>query len=571
MLPRRRTRGSIGPAVLAIFLSLLCLPCFAAEPPAQPARPRLAVLVVFDQLRGDYLQRWDGLFGKDGFRRLMTEGAWFQNCHYPYANTFTAAGHTSLVTGGSPRQHGLIANEWYDRAGGAVTNCVRTDRYGPVPPVGEKKDPKNPILGAAPLRVLLPTLGDALKEATGGKGRVVSLSLKDRAAVLMAGKKPDACYWFSTNAGAFVTSTYYRDRLHPWVAAFNGERPADRWYGRDWTRLRPDLDYARFSGPDDVAAEANLYGEGRTFPHPLTGGKAKLGRDYYQAVTNSPFGNDLLLALAKRAIDAERLGANDVPDLLCLSFSCNDIIGHCFGPDSQEVLDVTLRSDLIVKELLAHLDAKVGKGRYLLAVSADHGICPLPEVARAQGKDAGRLSPTLLTSRADAFLNETFNKDGEAVRWVEAATYPWVYLNHGVVKERGVELGKVEEALAGWLRKQPGIQAAYTGTRLAQGPFKDDPVGERVRQSHYPGRSGDVTVVTKPYYLVTSALVGTFHGTPHEYDTHVPLLIYGPGIRPGVFSEAVTPQAMAAVLAHGLGIKPPAGAQAPVPASLKKE
>jgi hypothetical protein len=537
---------------------------FGAE---KPARPRLAVLIVFDQMRADYLTRWESLFDKGGFGRLLKEGTWFQDCHYPYANTFTAVGHSSLATGCSPDKHGIVGNEWYDRAVGKEVTSVASERYQPVPAAKNGKKPAN---GAAPDRLLAPTLGDALKEATAGKGRVFSLSLKDRSAVFLAGKKADGCYWFNTATGQYVTSTYYRDKLHRWVEEYNRARPADAWFGRDWTRLRPDLDYARHSGPDDVRAEWTGYGQGRTFPHAMTGGLKKPGPAYYKAVTNSPFGNELLLGLVKKAIDAEGLGKRDLPDLLCVSFSSNDIVGHSYGPDSQEVLDVTLRTDRLVKELLEYLDARVGQDRYVIAVSADHGVCPLPELVRARGGDAGRVEPISLLLKANRFLNAEFNPKGEPAPFIESAVYPWVYLNTGALKDLKLDRAKVEEALARWLAQQPGIKAAYSRARLLQGPFKDDPIGERVRRSFYPGRSGDVTVVLKPHYLMTPLLTGTTHGTPHPYDTHVPLLVYGAGVRAGVRKDAVTPQAAAVILAHALGIKPPARADVALPEGVLK-
>jgi hypothetical protein len=533
---------------------------------AEPLRPRLAVLIVFDQMRADYLTRWETLFEKGGLGRLVKDGAWFQNCHYPYANTFTAAGHASLATGCSPDKHGIVGNEWYDRAAGKEITAVESDRYQPVP--APDKRGKKRISGSAPDRLLAPTLGDALKKATEGKGRVFSLSLKTRSAIMLAGKKADGVYWFSTYTGSFLTSTFYREKLHRWVAEYNGARPADTWFGRDWTRLRSDLDYVRYSGPDNVAGEWTGYKQGRTFPHPMTGGLKQVGRDYYEAVVNSPFGNDLLLGLAKKAIAAEGLGKNDTPDLLCISFSSNDIVGHCYGPDSQEVLDVTLRSDRLMKDLLQYLDAEVGRDRYVLAVSADHGVCPLPEVVRARGKDAGRISPDTVDAKANQFLNAKYNAGGKPVNFVEAAVYPWVYLNPATLKAFHLEPAAVEEALALWLARQPGIQAAYTRTQLAKGPFKANPVAERVRRSCYAGRSGDVTIVLKPHYLLTNRLMGTTHGAPHAYDTHVPLLINGAGVRAQVRKDAITPQAAAVILAHALGIKPPARAEIPLPEGL---
>jgi predicted AlkP superfamily pyrophosphatase or phosphodiesterase len=558
---------------VSVLIGLTCLVAFGlrpatSAPPAAP-RPRLVVLVVFDQLRADYLDRWQSLFEEGGFRRLQQDGASFRNCHYPFAFTLTGPGHASLMTGCSPAKHGIVENTWYDRATGDLVYCTTTDRYQQVPPAETNSDAKKKPAGASPDWLLVPTLGDALKEATAGRARVVVLSFKDRSAVLLAGRKPDVCCWFDT--GRFVTSSCYRDALPAWVAELNRGRPADRWFGRDWTRLRPDLDYARFSGPDDVAAEGKGTGQGRTFPHPMTGGLAQPGKDYYQALYNSPFGNDLLLEVTKRAIDAEHLGRDDVPDLLCVSFSSNDPIGHCWGPDSQEVLDVTLRSDRTVRDLLAHLDARVGRGRYLLALTADHGVCPLPEVARSQGKDAGRIAPELLRGRAEEYLQKTFGQaNGDKVRWIEAMTECWLYLNRRLLRERGLSAAEVEGALARWLQEQPGVQTAYTRTQLTHGLPANDVLGERVRRSFHPDRCGDVTVIVKPYYLLDWWLTGTSHGTPHPYDTHVPLLIYGPGVRAGARPEAVTPLAVAAVFARALGIKPPPGADAAVPESLQE-
>ena len=572
MAPSRR-RASALLALLSLFIlcGLLALPSWGVQPrptaaPTSDPRPRLAVLVVFDQTRGDYLTRWQDLFGEGGFRRLAHEGAWFQDCHYPYADPVTAVGHASILSGCSPATHGIIANDWYDRAAGAPVYCVGSDRYQRVPPPA-KESAKKPA-GVAPDRLMAPTLGDALKAATAGRGRVVSLSFKDRSAVLPAGHRPDACYWLDTDTGTFVTSTYYRDRLHPWVEEFNREHLADRWFGRDWTHLRPDLDYESFSGPDDVAGEGAGPFLKRTFPHPLTGALEKPGPAYYLALYTSPFGNDLLLDLVKRAVDAEQLGRHIDPDLLCVSFSCNDPIGHVWGPDSQEVLDVTLRSDLVVRELLAYLDAHVGKGRYLLALTADHGVCPLPEVSRARGEDAGRISPDQLQRQASAFLDETFGAGAEPGRWIEAQADAWLYLNQKLLRQRGLASADVEAALAGWLKKQPGIETAYTRTQLLHGVPPDDAVGQAVRRSFYPERCGDVAVVLKPYYLFSSLFMATTHGTPHDYDTHVPLLVFGPGVRAGIRQDRVTPQATAAILAHGLGIAPPARAEAPVPADL---
>ncbi len=562
MLPSRRR--------LAAYFTFLLLFLFPLGARAESPPVRLAVLVVFDQFRGDYLARWDELYGDDGFHRLEREGVWFQNCHYPYSGTVTGAGHASLATGTSAYKHGIIYNDWFDRKEGDAVYCAGNVRYQRVP-AAPKKDPaeketktEKPKGGGTPDRLLAPTLADALKAATGGKAKVVSLSMKDRGAALPGGQRPDACYWFDTTDGQFVTSTFYRDSVHPWVAEYNATKPADAWFGKEWTLLRPKLDYEKYSGPDDVLGEDVGYGQGRTFPHPLDGGLTKPGKKFYDAIYTSPFGNEILLGLVKRAIDAEKLGTHDVPDLLCVSFSCNDSVGHNWGPDSQEVLDMTLRTDLLVKELFNTLDEKIGKGKYVLALSADHGVCPLPEVAVKQGKDGKRVIAADEYQEINEFLDKKFPTNADFAP-VKVLGNESVYLNPTWVKATTVEQSKIEDALAAWLKTRPVYQTAYTRGQLLKGVAEDDKIGQMVRRSFHPDRSGDVMMVLKPYHIVWSRLKGSSHGTPHSYDTHVPLVIFGPGLVPGARKDRVTPQANVAILAKALGIKPPAMADAPLP------
>lgn len=551
--------------VTVLAVVALASPAAAADP------PKLIVLVYFDQLRGDYLSRWQPQFGEGGFRRLTTDGAWFTNCHYPYAYTVTAAGHASVATGCPPQVHGVVGNDWYQRSEGKSVNCVGSDRHEQVPSKTvadpDEDDKKGAKGGVSPGRLTKPTIADALKAATQGKAKVVSLSMKNRGAALPAGQTPDAVYWMDGGTGRFVTSTFYRDTVHPWVAAYNASKPADKWRGSTWKHLRPDLDYVKLSGPDDVVGEGKgAAGQGRTFPHPFEPTDGKTKPAYYSAVYLSPFGNDVLFGLAEAAIHAEQLGVDDVPDLLSISFSSNDAIGHAWGPDSQEVLDVTLRSDIIVQRLLDTLDAKVGKGRYVLALTADHGVCPLVEVSRAQGRDAARVQPTT-GPKVEAFLTEKFGK-GKA-KWVEAISGPWVYLNAKAVTAAGVKPADAEAALAEWAAKQPGVHAAYTRTQLTAGLPASDVIGQQVAKSFFPARSGDVYVVLKSYHLPSAPLgTGTTHGTPWEYDTHVPLVVFGAGVVPGKRDARVSPLSAASILAAAVGVPPPAGATAPVPEGL---
>ncbi|MBA4064326.1 MAG: hypothetical protein C0501_11560 [Isosphaera sp.] len=544
----------------------------AARPPA-----KLVVLVVFDQLHGDYLAKWAGHFGPDGFERLKREGVWYADAHVPYACTSTGPGHASLVTGAPPSAHGIVENEWWDRGPGVkgrVYCCQPTREFPLVPPPPKQDGPasRGTDLGFSPERLLAETVGDRLKAATGGKGRVVSLSLKDRTAVLMGGKRPDAVYCFDTRDGLFHTGAYYRDQAHPWAAEFNAGRPADRWFGQAWERVRPDLDYAKVTGNEDGAAGEGygLNDQGRLFPHPFKGKLAAPGKGYYEALECSPAGNELLLDLAKRAVAGEKLGQGEAADLLCLSFSSVDLVGHLYGPDSWEVFDMVVRADRLVADLLASLDATVGKDRYAVVLSADHGVCPLPEQGRIPG--ARRV---LLTDKAGedevfgrlaAKLDDAFGRHPSGpTRWFETAdarehdrVWPWVYLNHAALAARGLAPEEVAVVARDFLAGRAFVEAAFTRKDVESGAFEPGGVGAKVRLAYHPDRCGDVIVVPKRGVLVTRYPNGTTHGSPHDYDTHVPVLAAGPNIpalgrKAGMLSSLV----VAPILAKALGVDPP--------------
>lgn len=551
-----------------LLIALLSSPA-AARPVAEPSPIKLVVVVYFDQFRGDYLGRWGDLFGEGGFRRLTTQGAWFTNCHYPYAVTTTGPGHASGLTGCGGAIHGIINNEWYDRLAGKGMYCAASDRYQFVPspkaanPLADaRQDTKTEEdkLPGNPDKLLAETTADRVKAAG---GRVFGLSLKDRSAIFPSGHKADGAYWF---VGRFVTSTYYRDTLPKWVSDFNASGEAQKWVGKTWDRLRPDLDYTARSGPDDVPSESTGKGgktrQGRTFPHPFP---PKAGDDYYDSVVYSPAGNELLLAFAKTCVEAEKLGTGDRPDLLTVSFSSNDLVGHTWGPDSHEVLDVTLRSDAIMAELLGFLDQKVGAGKYAVLLSADHGVAPLPPVDK-------RMRPAELILKAERFLQDTYGRPaggtGDRTIWLEALAPPHVYLNHRLLKARGIDPDDAADKLAAWLPSQPGIQAAYSRRAIESPSDKPDLLRESVRLCYRSDRGGDVLAVPKPYHLFDKDDTGTSHGTPHSYDTHVPLLVYAPGVPGGQRAERVTPLHMAPIASKLLGVDPPKTALYPLPSTL---
>ena len=564
----------------------------SAAPRRAPEKPRLVVLVVFDQMRGDYLERWRTLFTGGGFDRMLREGVWFTNCHYPYAVTATGPGHASILAGCSPDKHGIVGNEFFDRVIGARVYCATTPLDERRPPVSAAKGKKIPE-GGSPRRLLAPTFADALKQ-TWPAAKVIGLSLKDRSAILPVGSRDektraDGAYWLDSTDGRFVTSSFFRDGLPSWLRAFNDNRQLfDQWFGTQWTRLEPALPYEKYSGPDDQEGEGvgvaekaapdkkDAFRQGATFPHPMGPSSGQPGVLYYESVVNSPFGNTLLLELTRAALAGEKLGQDDVPDLLTVGFSSNDYVGHAWGPDSQEVLDITLRSDRLMADFLRMLDEQVGVGRYVVVLTADHGICPLPEVSRQKGLDAKRVPFKEMVDGAKAHLRATLGTDAKSDNsdWIiepDGVIPPWFYLNYRLIEARGLSVDHVARVLADFLAKQPDVERAFTAAEL-RGTFPPhDPVALRMQRNYRPDRCGDVGIVLKPYYLLGEdrySKAGANHGTPHPYDTHVPLVVFGGNVRSGIRKDAVTPQAAAAIFAQALGIKPPAAAEYPAPIGL---
>ena len=328
--------------------------------------------------------------------------------------------------------------------------------------------------------------------------------------------------------------------------------------------------------PGEGGGDAKKGGQGISFPHPTTGGKSKIGPKYYEALASSPFGNDLLLEFAKTCVTAEGLGTRDTPDLLVVSFSSNDLIGHAWGPDSQEVMDVTLRSDALVADLLGFLDRHVGRDQYLLGLTADHGVCPLPEVARAKGLApfAARVDSADLQKGLEAHLTKAFPgqtaTDGKPAKWLDGISFPWVYLKPAVVKAAGQSRAAVASEAARFLATQQGVARTLTHAELSGPVPPADELATRVKRSFHPARCGDVCVVLQPYSIPSGRLgTGTTHGAPYPYDTHVPLMVYGPGIRGGDRDEPTTPQAMASIFAKWLDVRRPKDAAYPIPGTLE--
>jgi predicted AlkP superfamily pyrophosphatase or phosphodiesterase len=488
--------------------------------------PRLILLVAVDQMRYDYLPRFaEGFTG--GLRRLMQEGAVYTNAHLDHYPTVTAVGHMAMLSGAPPALSGIVGNDWYDRELKRSVTSV--------------SDPATRLLGAegtgsSPHRLKVSTLGDELKMAHPGS-RVVGVAAKDRSAILPAGRMADLATWWDTKTGAFVSSTWYAAELPRWLAEFNARKPADAWLGREWRELGPD--------GKEGALLATL---------PDTPGSTYYGRLY-----NSGFGNDLLVAAAEAALVGEGLGSRPGrTDILTLSFSCNDAVGHDKGPHAREVRDVTVRTDRALRRLLATVDQRVGLRRTVVVLTADHGVAPVPEQMKQWKMPGGRLSRADLEGNVEAVLAKAFGPGG----WVAGRAGSSIYLNRELIAEKGLDPAAVERAAASGLDKVPMIWRTYTRTQLLEGRVPPDPWSRRLLISFDRERSGDVEVLYEPYWLAGTS--GTSHGTPYSYDTHIPLIVMGPGIRPGRHHRPVVLNDLAPTLATLLGIETPSGSSGQV-------
>ena len=505
-------------ALLAALLFFLPLAAWlAAEPPPPPApKPRLVVVVVIDMFPLDYFERFGSRFGPDGFKRLLRDGASFTSCFYPYANTETGPGHATLSTGTTPDRHGIAANGWYDFARGRMVQAVEDES---APLVGGPSR----LAGASPRNLMTDTLADELRLATGGEAKVFGVALKDRSAIFSTGHTASGAYWYNASTGTFVTSRYYREALPAWVERFNRTRGADSYYGKVWK-----------SGEKVLATLASESGQ----PDPR----------FRQELYYSPYGNDLAFDFARELVVEEKLGADAATDFLFLGLSANDGVGHRWGPYSEEVADMTRRTDAQLAALLQFFDQRLGAGNYWLALSADHGVAPALAQARARGLRATNVPLAALAQALKAAFAERWGEDD----WL--ASRSEVVFNRETLRKHGVGIAEAAHLAGGALLGVEGVRGYVAGeeTRLDAG------LTQAVRLSTYRGRSPDVYVVFEPFALVNGDEGGTTHGSPYNYDTHVPLIFYGAAFRPGTYRERVTPADLAPTLAAALGITPPA-------------
>ncbi len=535
----------------------------------QPKRPRLVLLIAVDQFRYDYLERFGDLFVANGLGRLLREGASWTQSNYDHMPTYTAPGHATMMTGSYPAESGIIGNSWLDRATGFTITSVADDT---TKLLGDNPNAN----GASPHRLVGSTVGDELRLATNGRSKVIGISIKDRSAILPAGRNANAAYWLSTANGHMVSSTYYFKELPAWVTAFNSTKPADKYFGAKWERLLPENEYVKRAGPDTPSWETvvNTTGDTNAFPHTITGGAKLPDRLFYVHLDHSPFVNELLLSFTQQAIINEQLGQDDDTDVLTVSFSGNDYVGHRFGPYSQEAMDVTLRTDRQIAALLDFVQTRVGLSNTLIAFTADHGVSPIPEQAKELGLGGARLRVADLFGTINKAVSARYNPQGKSpdpsadylLKPSETgATGPYfingnLYFNYDALRRDGVNIEEFSQVVVAAALTFRGVARAFSRVQLMRGATSiSDPIERRVLHGFYPARSGDIVLVPEPFKYLGDSITAT-HGSAYSYDTHVPTIIMGAGVNAGRYLEPATPADIAPTLAALLRITPPSNA-----------
>jgi predicted AlkP superfamily pyrophosphatase or phosphodiesterase len=515
-----------------------------AKAAATPARPKLVVMIVVDQMRGDYVDKFQGQWN-GGLKRLVQEGAWFREAAYPYAATETCVGHATISTGALPATHGMIGNAWWDRDSQKMVTCTsdpsaKNSAYAGGTAKG----------GDSAWRMRVPAFSDELRFQSGGATRVVAFSLKARAAITMGGHRADAVTWF--DGGSWVTSSPYG--AMPFVEEYVKAHPVSGEYGRSWALALPKSSYFYDEKATGAVGPA---GWDLSFPHGLKGQEGSTAADeaFYQQWATSPFADTDLTRLAENAVDQLGLGKGGGTDFVAISYSSVDYVGHAYGPRSWEIQDVLIRLDKDLAELFAHLDARVGKGNYVVAFSADHGVVPVPEDMQKTGADAGVLHVPEVQEHIEKAL-EPFNYTKPVLARVAGTE---IYFSTGTYDRLKTDAAAMRAVLDA-VRSTTGVADVYRAEELLDRPATQSAIRNAEANSYFPGRSGDLLLVPKPYWLVVSSGAdkgrdyGTGHGTPYNYDQHVPIFFMGWGIQSGEFLGKATPADIAPTLAALCGI-----------------
>ena len=507
----------------------------SASPAAPADPPKLAVILVVDQMRADYVDRFqEGWTG--GLKRMVSQGAWFSEAAYPYLTTVTCAGHATIATGSFPHTHGIFQNNWWDRELKKQVICNEDPRVKDIAYGTEVRS------GDSAYRLEVATLADVMRSQR--KSHVVSLALKDRSAIMLAGHGGEAVTWLSNNVDGWITSPVYTEEPVPAVKAFVDANPISADLGKVWTKMLPEEAY---TGSDDAAGEAPPTGWTRVFPHELAGTNGVADNSFMSQWQRSPFADAYVGRFAAALVKALKLGTHETTDILAVSFSSPDMVGHAFGPRSHEVADIFAHLDRTIGTLFDELDAQVGKGRWVAGLSADHGVTPIPEQLVAEGKDAGRISGGALIDAVNLALTPTLGTG----RHVTALSTNDLYFEPGVYDKIRRTPAAISAAIAA-IASRPGVQRVFRSEDLRDVASAKDPLQRAAALSYYPGRSGDLVIANKPGWMISAA--GTTHGSANPDDQRVPLLFLGAGVKPGKYTRPATPADLAPTLAAIVGV-----------------
>jgi predicted AlkP superfamily pyrophosphatase or phosphodiesterase len=517
---------------------------------AAVAPPKLVVVLVVDGLPNEQVQRYRDQFGQGGLRRMLDQGAAFGNAHQAHGVTVTAIGHSAILTGAYPYVHGIIGNNWIDPATKKSVYCTEDTNYSYI---DEETQPSD---GTSPMRLKVNTLGDELRYATGSRSKVVAISGKDRGAILLAGKTGTA-YMYMDKTGNFASSTYYMKSHPEWVRKYQAGKPQDRYYGKTWAPLLPEAAYAGDASEDLNAPKP---GSHNRLPFAYYSESGEIDAGYYNLLKTGPYLDQLTLDFARAAVEGENLGRNPagVPDLLGVSLSAHDYVNHAFGPESKLSHDHLQRLDRMVADFFNYLDKRIGMDNVLVVLTADHGFPNTPEFAQTQHMDAQRLDGAKLMAALDQHLSAKFG----GTKLLQAYSLPNIHLDYAQIDKLGLKRADVENAAAGYLLAQNGIADAFTRTQFESGAVQGTHIATLMRRAWNREASGDLMVITKPFWYFGSGSSGTSHGSPYAYDTNVPLMIMGKRwIKPGYYGQYAEVVDIAPTLANLLRVRPPAGSE----------
>ncbi|HVT85311.1 MAG TPA: alkaline phosphatase PafA [Chitinophagaceae bacterium] len=505
-------------------------------------RPRLVVGIVVDQMRWDYLYRYIDRYAPDGgFKRLLGQGFSCENTFIPYMPTVTACGHTCVYTGSVPAIHGITENNWWDNLENRSVYCTEDNS---VTPVGTNSDNGK----MSPHNLLVTTIGDELRLATNFRGKVIGIALKDRAAILPAGHSANAAYWYDNSTGNWITSTYYMSDLPQWVKDLNAKKLVDQYYAQDWNTLYPINTYVQSTADDEPWESHPL---GKTFPYDLK----KFEGKNYGIIDVTPYGNTFTVEMAKAAIINEQLGADDITDMLTISFSSPDYIGHTFGPNSIEQEDDYLRLDKDLGNLFDFLDSKVGKDQYTVFLTADHGVAHVPGFMEQYKIPAGSFNMAATIKALNELLHNKYGKDN-----LIAGSFNefQMTLNHQAIESAKLDADDIKKTIVDYLMVQPGVSRAFALDKIELVPLNSR-IKEMIVNGYFPKRSGDIELILDPQWLSGFASAGTSHGMWNPYDSHIPLLWYGWGIKHGQVNRETYMTDITATVAAMLHIQMPSG------------